>query len=105
MPSRKSAIPPDDLLDRDLGSMSAADLITALSHPDIDRRAVMLLPDKKKYELWIDEDAVLKVKLVDLIDRLRTEKKKIELEKQVIEIPNYQIAPYLVLATFSTLKI
>jgi hypothetical protein len=81
MTERRTAIPPDELLERPLGELSAADFLTALSHPKLDQRIVSILPDKKKYELWIDEGGLPQLNLQDLLDRLRGEKKKLELEK------------------------
>ena len=89
MPERRSAIPPDELLERPIEQLSAAEFISALNHPALDQAAVRLLPDKKKYELWVEEVDVTKLTTRDLVDRLRNEKKKVEIElttKRVTEI-------------------
>lgn len=81
----RTAIPPDEILQRPLGELTAAEFLTALSHPSVDKRSLSILPDKKKYELWVEEDGIPKITVLDLLDRLRGEKKKLELEKFHIE--------------------
>ena len=81
----RTAIPPDETLQKPLGELTAAEFLTALSHPSVDKRALAILPDKKKYELWVEEDGIPKISVLDLLDRLKGEKKKLELEKFYIE--------------------
>ena len=81
----RTAIPPDESLQRPLGELTAAEFLTALSHPSVDKQALAILPDKKKYELWVEESGIDKITVLDLLDRLRGEKKKLELEKFYIE--------------------
>ena len=81
----KTAIPPDETLQRPLGELTAAEFLTALSHPSVDKRALAILPDKKKYELWVEEGGIPKLSVLDLLEKLRGEKKKLELEKFYIE--------------------
>ncbi len=85
---RTSAIPEDDkLLDKSLSELSAAQLIDVLNRGDaLGQGSLALLPDKKKYELWVEEGGFVKIPLRELLRRLRAEKKKIELEKFKIEI-------------------
>jgi|SRR4030095_11823904 hypothetical protein len=52
-----------DLLKRSLGEISA---------------------DKKKYELWADEGGLPKIPIGVPIERMRREKKKLELEKRLV---------------------
>jgi hypothetical protein len=87
MPSKRAAIDPDEILSRSLAEISAADFVQLLVRDDVnvDSSALALLPDKKKYELWVDEEVVLKTPLSDLLVTLKTEKKKLELEKFPIE--------------------
>jgi hypothetical protein len=87
MPEKRSAIPPDELLERPIEELSAPDLLFALNHPALDQAAVRLLPDKKKYELWVDEGGVTKLTVRDLVDRLGNEKKKVELEVPMKRTP------------------
>jgi hypothetical protein len=81
----RTAIPPDEILQKPLGELTAAEFLTALSHPSVDKRSLAILPDKKKYELWVEEDGIPKISVLDLLDRLKGEKKKLELEKFYIE--------------------
>lgn len=76
----KAAIPPDELLERPLGELSAGEFLQVLQHPAVGKANVAMLADKKKYELWVDEGPILKIDLRDLIELIKTEKKKIELE-------------------------
>ena len=75
-----AAIPPDELLDRPLGDLSAAEFLKVLHHPAVGRANLHVLADKKKYELWVDEDPILKLDVRQLLDRIRGEKKKVERE-------------------------
>jgi hypothetical protein len=81
----RTAIPPDENLQRPLGELTAVEFLTALDHPSVDKQSLAILPDKKKFELWVEEDGISKMTVVDLLDRLRGEKKKLELEKFRIE--------------------
>jgi hypothetical protein len=84
--ARTAAIPPDEILDRPFGELSAAELLSALSHQRVPASVSALLPDKKKYELWVDEGVIDKVPLSEILRKLRLEKKKVELEKLRIEV-------------------
>jgi hypothetical protein len=78
---RTAAIELDQLMDTPLSKMSAADLIRVLNHRDLRADGLnVALADKKKVELWIDEGPIFDIPLEDLLERLRGEKKKIELE-------------------------
>jgi hypothetical protein len=79
---------PADLADRPIGELSAVELMSALRGAQLEPGALAILPDKKKFELWVDEDGINKLNLGDLLDKLRGEKKKVELEKLQIEIPH-----------------
>jgi hypothetical protein len=79
MAERKAAIDRDALMDRPMADLSAAELLRALSSPTVATEAVMIA-DKKKYELWVEESTVLKLSLADIIEKIRGEKKKVELE-------------------------
>lgn len=79
MPTKKKAAIPKDVLDKPLGQISAAELIETLSasrEPQLGR----ILVDKKKYELWVEENPLPRVSLRELLEKLRGEKKKVELE-------------------------
>lgn len=76
----KAAIPADELLDRPLGELSAFEFLQVLHHPIVGKSHIRLIADKKKYELWVDEGPVLKINVREVIVRLKTEKKKAELE-------------------------
>jgi uncharacterized coiled-coil protein SlyX len=78
----KASIGPDDILERPLDELSATDLLRLLGS---DRVAGVRnqLADKKKYELWVDETSIGRLPVGSILDRLRTEKKKLELEIQM----------------------
>jgi hypothetical protein len=84
---RITAIPIDDkTLAKPLEEISGAQLLEILSRGDAaDRTALALLPDKKKYELWVEEGGVGRIPVGELLHKLRGEKKKLELEKQLGE--------------------
>lgn len=79
--SPKQAAIPADVLERRLDELSAADFLTALGEAKLGQPELGILADKKKYELWVEETPIQKIPLKDLIERLRGEKKKLELEK------------------------
>jgi len=76
----KAAITPDELLDRPLGDLSAVQLLQVLNHSSVSRAQVQLFADKKKYELWVEEDPILKVNVRELLETIKGEKKKVERE-------------------------
>ena len=79
MADRKAAIEIDTLLDRPIAELSAGEFLTALSSPKLGREVAMIA-DKKKYELWVEEGPILKLSLAELLNKIRGEKKKVELE-------------------------
>lgn len=80
MATKRAAIPAD-ALDRPLGELNAAEFLTALEGARITAPELGILADKKKYELWVEETQVSKIPVRDLLERIRGEKKKLELEK------------------------
>jgi hypothetical protein len=76
----KAAITPDELLDRPLGDLSAAQFLQVLNHPKVSRADFQILADKKKYELWVEEDPILKINVGELLEKIKGEKKKVEKE-------------------------
>ena len=82
MDGMKAGIPADELLARPLAELSAVEFLEVLRRDDIaDAASIRLLPDKKKYELWVDEEPILRRPLGEILDIIRSEKKKLELEK------------------------
>lgn len=79
MTEYRSAIPPEEVVRRPLSELTALDFIAAISSSRFDQRLVGFLPEKKKIELWTDESGIGGLNLADLFDRLRGEKKKLEL--------------------------
>ncbi len=77
----KQAAVPADVTDRQLGELSAVDFLTALRTAQVSHVELGILADKKKYELWVEETPIDKISIKDLVERLRGEKKKLELEK------------------------
>ena len=80
--SAKKAAVGDDVLQRPLGELSAAEFIGALSEARLAAHELTVLADKKKYELWVDETPIDKISVQDLVEAVRSEKKKLELEKR-----------------------
>jgi hypothetical protein len=83
-----TAIPVDDkALAKPLAELSATQFLAILSRGDAtDRAALAILPDKKKYELWVEEGSIDRISVGALLEKLRGEKKKLELEKWHIEL-------------------
>jgi methyl coenzyme M reductase gamma subunit len=79
MKDRRAAIDMDAMMKRSLNDISAADFIRVLGHRDLSKLAP-IVADKKKLELWIDEGPVFEVPIEELLDKIRGEKKKLELE-------------------------
>jgi hypothetical protein len=82
MATRKAAILADDLADTPLSKLTADRFLELLSDASISHLGP-IVADKKKYELWIEED-LGGIKVGDFLVKLRAEKKKLELEKQRI---------------------
>jgi hypothetical protein len=76
----KAAISPDELLDRPLGDLSAAQFLQVLNHPRVSQVQFHALADKKKFELWVEEDPILKISVGELLEKIKGEKKKVEKE-------------------------
>jgi hypothetical protein len=74
-----ASIAPDDLLERPLDELSAIDLLRLLGSGSV-AGVRNQLADKKKYELWVDETSIGRLPVGSILDRVRTEKKKLELE-------------------------
>lgn len=79
MAERRAAIDVDSLMDRPLGDISAADFLQVLTHASV-RPNALILADKKKYELWVEETVITKIPLKEVLEKVRAEKKKVELE-------------------------
>jgi hypothetical protein len=84
MPDRRTAAISKDVLDRPLGELNAAEFLQALGTLRVPPESLAILADKKKYELWIDEGTLPKLPVGELVEKLRGEKKKLELEKRLI---------------------
>lgn len=73
-----------DVLNRPLSEITAAQFLDVLQQARLSPDAMALLPDKKKYELWVDEGGLPKLSIGVLLEKLRREKKKLELEKRLV---------------------
>lgn len=79
--ARKPGIDADELSDRTLSDISAADFLKALGESGgVGMHALHHWPEKKKYELLLEPEDFGGVRVADLIRGVR-EKKKFELEK------------------------
>jgi hypothetical protein len=76
---KRAAIDDDGLEDRPLSELSAADFLTALNQRGLVGHLVVW-PEKKKVELYLEPENLSKLNLGRLVDILRGEKKKRELE-------------------------
>lgn len=83
----RSAIDPDDLLDRPMGEITAADFLKVLGAPSVGKLGSAMLADKKKFELWVEEVDMPKISVRELLDKMRQEKKKYELELEPTPVP------------------
>jgi len=81
MAEKRAAIDVEKIMDSPLSQISAADFLTALSHDRVSASYLVHWPEKKKYELLVEPENVGHINLGRLIDILRGEKKKVELEK------------------------
>ena len=93
---KEAAIRPDkDLLNKQVQDLSAVQLIDALN---VSRSpsAGVILADKKKYELWIEENPIIpRLTVAELLEKLEVEKKKVELElppgiRDVVNPPDFE---------------
>jgi hypothetical protein len=75
------AFDPDAIRSKSLDQVSASDLLQALHHGGMGIGHLTVWPEKKKYELWVEPENLGKVDVGRLLDVLRGEKKKVELEK------------------------
>jgi hypothetical protein len=80
MPDKQAAIDVDEVAERPLSEVSGADLLSALSISGGGISSLMVWPEKKKVELWVEPENFGKVRVVDIIRVIRVEKKKRELE-------------------------
>lgn len=75
---KRAAIDIDEVGEKQLGEISAADFLQALDAGDL---SITLWPEKKKVEYWPEPENWEPVRVIDILDVLRKEKKKLELEK------------------------
>jgi hypothetical protein len=80
MPTKKAAIDFEKIMETPLNAISAADFLTALEQNG-QARHLMYWPEKKKYELFLEPERLPEITIGRLIDILKGEKKKAELEK------------------------
>jgi hypothetical protein len=81
--SKKAAIDLDDIQEKALDQVTAADFLNALNNSGVRGAVVMRVwPEKKKVELLLEPEFPRGITVGRLIDRL-AEKKKYELEKRV----------------------
>jgi len=76
---KTAAINLEEAIEKPVGELSAIELLQVLGNPKV-KVDLQLIADKKKYELWVEEGGLTKIKVRDLIERLQGEKKKVELE-------------------------
>jgi hypothetical protein len=79
---KRAAIDLDAIGEKQLSEISAADFLTALNAGGISAQVHhRIWPEKKKVELWAEPENLGGVKVGDLLNVIKAEKKKVELEK------------------------
>src|SRR5262245_17615934 len=73
----RAAISPDEVGQTPLSKLTADQFLQRLSHQDVGDRTPVV-GEKKKYELWVEENSG-RLTVRDFLDRMRREKKKVEL--------------------------
>lgn len=82
---KRAAIDLDAISQKKLSEISAADFITALNAGGISLQAQLRIwPEKKKVELFVEPENLGGVSVGDLLNVVRAEKKKVELEKNPV---------------------
>ena len=76
---RRAAIDTDALMKKSLNDISAADFIRILGQRELAGISV-ILADKKKLELWVDENPIFEIPIEAVLEKIKGEKKKLELE-------------------------
>ena len=79
--AKKAAIDLDNIGEKTLNEISAADFLNALNAGGVALQNITLWPEKKKIELYVEPENLGKINVRDVIIRIRAEKKKLELEK------------------------
>ena len=77
---RKAAIEPDDIGAKPLSQVTGEQLVNALKADGYTLRHLTYWPEKKKVEYWTQPETVRDLKVKDLLDIIRNEKKKLEYE-------------------------
>lgn len=78
--TKKAAIDIDQIRKKDAHEVSAADFLAALEQANVSIQRLVGLPEKKKVELWVEPEDPPNITVGGIIDWIRTEKKKVELE-------------------------
>jgi hypothetical protein len=78
---KKASINFDEVAEKQLDQISASELLAALDAGGVSARNLAVWPEKKKVELWTEPENFSKMRVIDIINIIRNEKKKVELEK------------------------
>lgn len=78
--ARRAAIDPDAIGERTLDEVKASDFLEALNGGGKAIHYLAVWPEKKKVELWAERETVGRLVVKDVIEVIRTEKKKQERE-------------------------
>jgi hypothetical protein len=78
--AKKAAIDLDEIGEKSLSEVSAADFLAALNAGGISVRGLTVWPEKKKVELWAEHEIPDEIRVKDFV-RVINEKKKVEMEK------------------------
>ena len=78
--AKRAAIDLDEISTRQLGEVTAADFLAALHAGGLSAGHLTVWPEKKKVELWLEPEDFRRIQVGPIINVIRVEKKKRELE-------------------------
>lgn len=82
---KKAAIDLDEIKDKKLDEISASEFLSALKEGGASLDHLTVWPEKKKVELYVEPENWGNFHVDDILDVIKNEKKKTELEKNPME--------------------
>lgn len=77
---KKAAVDMDAIQDQTLDQIRASDFLAALNAGGLAAQHLAFWPEKKKLEYWTEPENLGKIRFKDIFEKIRVEKKKLELE-------------------------